>query len=902
MKKKTLINFAIMLLTAGAIAQAPQNMNYQAVARDVYGNPLPEQNIGIRITITDGNGGPVLYQETHNTTTNQFGLFILDIGNGIPVSGIFSAITWASVTPWLQVEMDPAGGINYADMGSSPLLSVPYSLFAASTYADISGTTDYLVKFTGEQTGINSQVYDNGMSVGINTTAPTGKLNIRGSSNSSQLVIDAFGTQTPGNPLIKFRTGSGTDLMWLHSDNPENTFVGLNAGRVNIATAGGTANTFVGSDAGYSNSTGYDNTVNGNQALYTNTTGHSNTAVGVVALYSNTTGNYNTAIGRGALYFNTSGNFNTGNGSNSLFANTTGNSNTAVGWGSLTSNTTGNYNTANGFASLGSNTTGNNNTASGFQSLFSNTTGSCNTATGYQSLINNTTGSFNSTNGYQALFFNTEGHNNVAVGYRVLDFNSTGDYNTAVGNEALYSNSTGSHNSAVGSQALYSNLTGLANSAFGIGALYSNTSGNSNTAVGFSALGLNTTGYYNTAVSKSALNFNTLGSYNVAVGFQTLFSNSTAGRNIAIGSSALQAQSFSNGGTAWYSDNVAVGYEALFSNQPDLTTNGIENTAVGNYALRSNTTGLANTAIGFEAMYSNSTGISNTACGIGGLYSNTIGNHNTACGINTLHDNTEGILNTAVGAHSLISNTTGDYNSATGYASLGKNETGNSNTACGTFALYEIDTQSGNTAIGSHAGDYYKSDQGTFVGRNAYPNASGYVNVTGLGYDARPTASNQVRIGNSSVTSIGGYTGWTNLSDGRFKQNVREAVPGLEFINLLRPVVYSLDLTDLNADLDKNKPTTLREGEKSREVSAMEIANLAAKEKIVYTGFIAQEVEAAAKSIGFDFSGVDAPKNENDYYGLRYAEFVVPLVKAVQEQQVMIEKLQKEVEELKANK
>jgi hypothetical protein len=42
-------------------------------------------------------------------------------------------------------------------------------------------------------------------------------------------------------------------------------------------------------------------------------------------------------------------------------------------------------------------------------------------------------------------------------------------------------------------------------------------------------------------------------------------------------------------------------------------------------------------------------------------------------------------------------------------------------------------------------------------------------------------------------------------------------------------------------------------------------------------------VEKVAKEIGFDFSGVDVPKNENDMYGLRYAEFDVPLVKAVQE-------------------
>lgn len=55
------------------------------------------------------------------------------------------------------------------------------------------------------------------------------------------------------------------------------------------------------------------------------------------------------------------------------------------------------------------------------------------------------------------------------------------------------------------------------------------------------------------------------------------------------------------------------------------------------------------------------------------------------------------------------------------------------------------------------------------------------------------------------------------------------------------------------------------------------------KARIVYTGFVAQEVERAAKELNYPFSGVDAPKNESDFYGLRYAEFLVPLVKAVQE-------------------
>jgi hypothetical protein len=68
--------------------------------------------------------------------------------------------------------------------------------------------------------------------------------------------------------------------------------------------------------------------------------------------------------------------------------------------------------------------------------------------------------------------------------------------------------------------------------------------------------------------------------------------------------------------------------------------------------------------------------------------------------------------------------------------------------------------------------------------------------------------------------------------------------------------------------------------EKSRSIQDAAIAN---QEKIIYTGFIAQDVEKAAKNLNYIFSGVDAPKNDNDLYGLRYDEFVAPLVKAVQE-------------------
>jgi len=114
-------------------------------------------------------------------------------------------------------------------------------------------------------------------------------------------------------------------------------------------------------------------------------------------------------------------------------------------------------------------------------------------------------------------------------------------------------------------------------------------------------------------------------------------------------------------------------------------------------------------------------------------------------------------------------------------------------------------------------------------------------------------------------------------------------VPGLEFIKKLRPVTYHLDVNKIDDFL--GIPDSLRNKDIQKQ-AALE------KEAIVQTGFIAQEVEEVAQSLGYDFSGVDPPKNEQDFYGLRYAEFVVPLVKAIQEQQIIIEELKARIEVL----
>ena len=327
------------------------------------------------------------------------------------------------------------------------------------------------------------------------------------------------------------------------------------------------------------------------------------------------------------------------------------------------------------------------------------------------------------------------------------------------------------------------------------------------------------------------------------------------------------------------STNIATGRRALSSN-----TTGIRNTANGFEALISNTTGNNNTANGYFALISNTTGSYNTAIGTAALYSNTVGTRNIATGYRALFANTTGSYNTANGSRALYSNTTGYENTANGANALKRNTTGEWNAANGIDALYYNTTGSGNTAMGPFA--LYSNTTGsnnTGIGNGASASSNNLSNSTALGSGATVSASNRVRIGNSSVSRIGGTVAWTNLSDGRIKENVQEAVPGLSFISQLRPVTYTLNTRKQDDITMQAMPDSIKEKRMLSDADYLESSS------IVRTGFIAQEVEAAAQKVGFDFDGVSTPQNETDLYGIRYAEFVVPLVKAMQEQQEIIE-------------
>ena len=352
------------------------------------------------------------------------------------------------------------------------------------------------------------------------------------------------------------------------------------------------------------------------------------------------------------------------------------------------------------------------------------------------------------------------------------------------------------------------------------------------------------------------------------------------GQSLFIGQEAGESDDLSNnfnvfmGMRAGYSNtigsyNVANGYRALYSN-----IDGYRNSAFGAQTLYYNTSGYYNTAIGYRALYNNATGYLNTASGGQSLFLNVSGYQNTAMGYRTLYFNTEGYQNSVNGYQAMYRNTLGFRNSAIGYQGLRNNTEGFGNVANGFRGLY-------NNATGNY---------NTGVGYSANSVGSAFTNSTGIGYNADNTASNSVKLGNDNVTSIGGQVGWTTLSDARFKKNIRDdEVKGLEFITGLNPVTYNYDV---HAKERWKK-------EQYGEIDSSEWAGKYKIEEIRFSGFLAQEVAVFSKSIGYAFSGVDIPENSKDIYGLRYADFVVPIVKSVQELNEIIETQNKEINTLK---
>jgi hypothetical protein len=200
LKSKALIIITLIALSFNSFAQAPNLLNYQGVARNSVGNPLPNQTMKLRLSVHDLlPSGAVVYSEIRQITTNLGGLFSVQIGSAGASSstGTLGGVNWIVGNKFLQVELDPASNNNYIDIGTVQLVSVPYAFGAGSAAT---------VKTNANLTGVVT-------SVGNATSIASGAItsDMIGTLNKSKVGLDLVNNTTDASKPISTATQAALD-------------------------------------------------------------------------------------------------------------------------------------------------------------------------------------------------------------------------------------------------------------------------------------------------------------------------------------------------------------------------------------------------------------------------------------------------------------------------------------------------------------------------------------------------------------------------------------------------------------------------------------------------------------------------------------------------------------------
>ena len=539
--------------------------------------------------------------------------------------------------------------------------------------------------------------------------------------------------------------------------------------------------------------------------------------------------------------------------------------------------------------------------------------------------------------------YNNTGSGNTFVGNSSGKENETGSVNTFIGHNAANKNVSGSFNVFLGNSTGFNNLDGYNNTFAGVQAGYLNTSGHSNTFYGKESSRSNKQGTENTSFGTESAYANQSGSQNVVVGYRSAFNNSAdsivaLGYKSAYNNSSGAANTFigAEAGTSGttFEENVFIGFKSGYHSIRDNLTfvgsrsgynnlGGLNNTFIGKSSGFFNTSGSDNTYIGAFAGYNNEDGHSNTAIGEQASYNMVDASLTTTVGFRAGYSASSGhgFRNTFIGAYSGENNwalgsvfSAGTENTFVGGESGRNNKTGYYNTFLGSLSGFTNDGGTYNTFVGANSGEFNVQGDGnvalgylsynvngktaydcTFLGYKANIDSmvmtTSFTNSTAIGYDSKITADNQIRIGNSLVTSIGGYEPWSDLSDLRVKRNITENVPGLNFINKLNPVSYNIDYQYLSTFLHESPAS-----------SSEALSNQKRKSQQRQTGLIAQELEQLIESMDLELDAVTKPQNDEDLYGIKYATLVVPLIQAVQELSAEVNALKNKVIDLEDEK
>lgn len=188
--------FALSLIISSLTAQVPQGINYQAVARDLQGNAIQDQDLTVKVTIYSDD--EVEWSENHNVSTNAQGLFSLVIGDpevaGSGSAASFDLIDWGSGMKELGIEVDDGSG--FVDLGRSQFQSVPFALHAVNSSSGGEGS------WSSSSDTISSFNF-----VGIGTS----------NTDGTSLAVQGLNNE-PETPLFEVRREDGVPVFAVFND------------------------------------------------------------------------------------------------------------------------------------------------------------------------------------------------------------------------------------------------------------------------------------------------------------------------------------------------------------------------------------------------------------------------------------------------------------------------------------------------------------------------------------------------------------------------------------------------------------------------------------------------------------------------------------------------------------
>ncbi len=726
--------------------------------------------------------------------------------------------------------------------------------------------------------------------------------------------------------------------------------------------AQGSRNVFLGYNAGFENQIGGDNVLLGFESGYNLQTAGNNISIGSQAGYSNTNNSNNIFIGRQAGYKHVgTGPANSANnnifvglqaGYGDAVLGNQGHNNIFIGTEAGKSNALGSINVFIGNSSGTSNTYGDDNVFLGLYSGAMNTTGDDNTFLGTGAGNLNVTGSNNVFMGVGAGQYHDLGESNVYIGNSAgkgtvtgMTPNGQGEDNVFIGTEAGMNNSTGYQNTYLGKNAGRSNTTNFGNVYLGSYAGEENTkSGNtfvgmqagryadavgggaSNTFVGYTA-GRSTYGSFNTTVGMSSGVIGESGQDNTYLGHTAGYNTPHGDGNVYVGKGAGYGSAVggnpgsdnvylgkSSGYNSTGSGNVFIGKDAGFS-ETGSNLLYIENSSsaspliYGNFTantLQINGTFTFNAGTNSVSMPTTrgtngyvlttngagSTSWTNTANLDGdwtvsgsNMYSAVSGN----VGIGTTSPDCKlDIEGTGGDALKVYHGTNGHglvvdpWNSTISAVNIDPTEANQSIYFGRDIAASQWIFQSGNVGIGTTTVDTKLEVEGVIrVSESVWPTAGyglelaysssvGYIQsynrdmaswrTLRLGGDVQPVADNQFSFGSSANrwVDVWAVDGTINTSDKRMKENIKSISYGLETIKQLTPVEF----------------TWINNPERGKKI-----------------GFIAQDLQLIIPEAVYS-------DEHSDILGINYAEIIPVAIKAIQEQQILIDSQTVKIENL----